>query len=461
MELLNILKNLPEVKGPVEKKLSFNVKLKWTMIVLLAFFVLANIPLYGLAKNALDRFQYLAIILGTDFGSIISLGIGPIVMASIILQLLVGSKILNIDTSTKEGKRYFQGLQKLLVFFFIIFEAVIYVVMNGLQALPGYTAIVIFQLVLGGVAILFMDELMQKWGFGSGISLFIVAGVGWRLFTGMFQFIGAQGGNCLLNFSQTACAGKVLIVIQAVIQGAPTEALKALAVILATAVIFLLVVWAQSLRVEVPLSYDKLRGYGVKWPLTFFYASVIPVILVAALAANLQLFAGLLENSLGHATFLGTFSQGTPVGGLAYWLHQSNIVELIITGSLTGRHLLQALTHILFYVVFSTVFAMFWVKTSGMDAESQAKNIMNSGLQIPGFRKDERVLESVLKRYVGPLTIMGGAAIGLLASVANLLGALTSGTAILLAVMIIYQFYQNIAQQHAVDMHPALKKLSG
>src|SRR3990170_3747064 len=122
MELKSILKNLPEVKPPVEKKLSFNVKLKWTLIILAAFFVLANISLYGLRFNALERFEYIAILLGTDFGSIISLGIGPIVMASIILQLLVGSKILNIDTTTAEGKKYFQGLQKLMVLFFIVFE---------------------------------------------------------------------------------------------------------------------------------------------------------------------------------------------------------------------------------------------------------------------------------------------------------------------------------------------------
>ena len=117
--------------------------------------------------------------------------------------------------------------------------------------------------------------------------------------------------------------------------------------------------------------------------------------------------------------------------------------------------------HILFYMVFSVIFALFWVNTSGMDAGSQARNIMSSGLQIPGFRRDERVLEAVLKRYVTPLTVMGGAAIGILASVADLFGALVGGTAILLAIMIFYQLYQNIAQQHAVDMHPALKGMFG
>jgi preprotein translocase subunit SecY len=109
-------------------------------------------------------------------------------------------------------------------------------------------------------------------------------------------------------------------------------------------------------------------------------------------------------------------------------------------------------------MIFAAIFSIFWVKTSGMDAQSQAHNILSSGLQIPGFRKDERILESVLGRYIMPLTVMGGAAIGLLAAVSDLLGTIVSGTALLLGIMIMFQFYQNIAQQHAVDMHPAMKK---
>src|SRR3972149_6110193 len=137
MDFVKIFNFIPEVRKPEEKKLSFNVKLKWTLIVLGAFFVLANVPLFGLSENALARFEYLAIILGTDFGSIISLGIGPIVMASIILQLLTGAGILNIDTTTEEGKKFFSGIQTLMVFFFIVFEAAVYVLMQGLQAAPG------------------------------------------------------------------------------------------------------------------------------------------------------------------------------------------------------------------------------------------------------------------------------------------------------------------------------------
>ncbi len=457
MALKDILYNLPEVKHPVEKKLSFNIKLKWTLIILASFFILANISLYGLAANSLARFEYLAIILGTDFGSIISLGIGPIVMSSIILQLLVGAGLLNIDTNTPEGKKFFQGLQKMGVFAFIIFEALVYVLMGGLQASPGLAGIVIFQLILGGLAVMLMDEVSTKWGFGSGVSLFILAGVSWRLFAGLFQFIGPSGENCLVDFSNTPCAGKILVIIQSLINGAPRELMLAVLTIAVTAIIFLMVVWAQSLKVEIPLSYDKMRGFNIKWPLAFFYASNLPVILVAALLANVQLFGTLLENWLTHPTILGGFSNGVPISGLAYWLSSSNLVEGVVRGSLQTSQIFQFFTYLLFFMVFSAVFAVFWVKTASMDEASQAKKIMASGLQIPGFRKDQRVLETILGRYILPLTIMGGLSIGLLAAITDSLGALTSGTAILLAIMIAYQFYQNIAQQHAVDMHPAMR----
>jgi len=476
MNLKKIFNFIPEVTKPEEKKLGFNTKLKWTLIILISFFILANISLFGLSENALSRFEYLAILLGTDFGSIISLGIGPIVMASIILQLLSGSGILNIDQSTEEGKKFFNGIQKILIFFFIIFEALIMVLMQGLQAIPGFAPLLIFQLILGGVAIFYMDEVVQKWGFGSGVSLFIGAGVSWRLITSAFQFINAQGQNCLFDFGNVACSGKVLVLVQAIINKYPVEFTSALGAILATIAIFLLVVWVQSLKVEIPLSFGRVRGYNVKWPLSFFYASVIPVILTAALIANIQLFGGLLENAAapcleGACTgmakfasyfgFLGSFVNGHAVSGLSFWLGSTNLLELVIRGGFLPRYLIQSLTHIFFFMLFSTVFAVIWVKTSGMDAKAQAQKIASSGLQVAGFRQDIRILESILNRYIMPLTVMGGLAVGLLASLTNLLGALVSGTAILLVIMIFFQFYQNIAQQHATDMNPAMKKFMG
>lgn len=331
--------------------------------------------------------------------------------------------------------------------------------MGGIEALPGFELIVITQLILGGILILFMDEVCQKWGFGSGVSLFIMAGVGWRLFTGLFGFIGPEGS--------IQAIGSVLVLIQGLALGDASgmqTALGAGITILSTAIIFLIVVWAQSLKIEIPLSYDRVRGYGVKWPLSFFYASVIPVILTGALVANLQLFGGLIQDKVGHPTILGNFVNGQAVCqsdgcGLAFWLSSTQLVNLIVTSSqIKIIYLWQTITHILFYVFFSVLFSLFWIKTSGTDAQGQAKNIISSGLQLPGFRKDPRILEAVLNRYIIPLTVMGGMAIGLLAAVSNVLGAITGGTSILLGIMITFQFYQNISQQHAMDMHPALKK---
>ncbi len=483
MDLKGIFGFIPEVRKPAEKKVSFNVKIKWTIIILVSFFVLANISLFGLSVNALERFEYLAIILGTDFGSIISLGIGPIVMASIILQLLAGSGILNIDTNTTEGKKLFQGLQKLSVLFFIVFEAVVYVLFQGLQAIPGFGGLVIFQLIIGGLAIYYMSEVSEKWGFTSGVSLFIAAGVSWRLFTSAFQFIDENGKICLLDFKGISCPGRVLSFFQEMILQHPTAAFSAAATILATVIVFLIIVWAQSLKVEIPLSFGKIRGYNIKWPLSFFYASVIPVILTAALIANIQLFGGMIENAAqpclaeaiaensticsgmprfaSHFTWLGHFVEGRAISGLAFWMGSTNLLNLIIKGGFLPKYLLQGLTHVLFFTFFSTIFAFFWVKTSGMDSKSQAKKIASSGLQVSGFRQDIRILESILDRYVIPLTIMGGIAIGLLASITNLVGALISGTAMLLVIMIMFQLYQNIAQQHSVDMNPVMKKLIG
>lgn len=454
MALIDLLKNLPEVTPPIEKKVSFNVKLKWTLIILIAFFILSNVTLVGITPGAQSRFEYLSTFLGASFGSLMTLGIGPIVMASIILQLLVGAQILSVDTSTPEGKKYFQGLQKLLTFAFVIFESMVYVLMNGVEAAPGFTGLVILQLCLGGFLIVFMDEVIQKWGFGSGVSLFIAAGIGWQLFVQLFQFINPT----TLAFEPT---GRVLAFIFSIIIADGNSAMRALVPIITTVLLFFAVVFAQSLKVEIPLAFDRIRGHSIRWPLQFFYAGVMPVIFVSALVANIQLFGSLIQGWVGHPTFLGGFSGATPVSGLAYWIGTTNIIEALITGSFRWIYALQALIHVLFYVILAVLFSFFWVNTAGMDARSQAGKIMNSGMSMPGFRKDERVMESILKRYINPLTIMGGAAIGLLASVANLLGALVGGTAILLAIMVIYQLYENIAQQHAVDMNPGLRGFFG
>jgi len=197
----NIIFNLPEVGAPKQKKLPFNDRLKWTLIVLVIYFLLGMIPLWPLGPNTLEQFEQLSIILGAEFGSLLSLGIGPIVTGSIILQLLNGAGIVKFDLTTQDGKRKYQGVQKLTSIFFVIFEAIIYVFMGGIAPPTAINSItltassmfqmkllLVFELFLGGLIVLFMDEIVSKWGFGSGISLFIAAGISKQIFIRLFSF---------------------------------------------------------------------------------------------------------------------------------------------------------------------------------------------------------------------------------------------------------------------------------
>jgi len=250
--------------------------------------------------------------------------------------------------------------------------------------------------------------------------------------------------------------GAIPALFQSLAAGDPITAGIMFASVAATVLVFVLCVYCQAMKVEIPLSFGRIRGHGIRWPLNFMYTSVIPVILVAALLANIQLWARLLQN-WGYP-ILGTFIGNTPATGLVAWIFSPNIVTKIITKSVTLGDIGQTLIYISIMMFGCVVFSYFWVQTSGMDAKSQAKQIMASGLQIPGFRKDQRVLERVLERYIGPLTIMGGLMVGFLAGIADISGALSQGTGILLAVMIIYKIYEEIAKQHMMDMNPLMRK---
>jgi preprotein translocase subunit SecY len=452
---------LPEVAAPKERKLSFKEKLKWTLIILVTFFILSLVPLFGLGPNALRQFEILSIILGASFGSILSLGIGPIVTASIVLQLLNGSGLVRFDLQSPQGRQAFQGTQKLLTYGFILFEAAIYVFMSGLSPpveLQGTAAyfslqlVLVAQLILGGILVMYMDEVISKWGFGSGISLFIAAGVSQSLFIRALSPLPSPNNPAVAT-------GAIPALFQALGQGDPRSALLMAAGVAATLLVFGVAVYAQAMKVEIPLSFGRVRGHGIRWPLNFMYTSNIPVILVSALLANLQLWAQLLQN--WGFPLLGTFAGNAPQSGLVAWIAPVDLVGGAIRGGLQATDFIRALVYLLFLIGGSVLFSWFWVQTSNMDARSQARQIMSSGLQIPGFRRDERVMERLLDRYIKPLTVLGAVSVGLLAGLADLSGALTNGTGLLLTVMIVYRLYEDIARQHLVDMNPMMRKFMG
>jgi len=447
----DIVFNLPEVEAPKEKKLDLKTKLKWTIICLILFFIMGLVPLYGADATVLKQFEILSVILGASFGSIITLGIGPLVTASIVLQLLNGSGLLKFDTTTSLGRKKFQGTQKIFSYAFILIESIIYVIMGGLSPAAGVSpALIIFQLCLGGIIIMFMDDLCTKWGIGSGISLFIAANVSQTVFVRALNWFPSPNNPDI-------SAGAIPALFQHLARGDPANAALMFAGVAATIIVFLVAVYAQSMKIEIPLTMARIRGYSFRWPLHFIYTSNIPVILVAALMANIQLWAGLLQK-WGHP-ILGTFSNGSPVSGFVLWISPTNIVQNLLVGTFSWTLLLHALTYVLFLMSGAVLFSWFWVQTSGQDAGTIAKHIMASGLSVPGFRKDPRMLEFLLNRYIRPLTVLGALTVGFLAALADLTGAFGGGTGILLTVMIVYRMFEDLSKHHTEEMMPLMQKV--
>jgi preprotein translocase subunit SecY len=162
---------------------------------------------------------------------------------------------------------------------------------------------------------------------------------------------------------------------------------------------------------------------------------------------------------------IGGYTSGNVPVGLVAVLNGPNLVQTIIQSGGQWTAIWPVLIHALIYILLmiggSVLFSIFWVQTSGMDARSLAEQILSSGLQIPGFRKDKRILERILERYIMPLTVMGAITVGFLAAMADLLGALSRGTGILLTVMIVYKLYEDIAREYMYDMNPLMRKFMG
>ncbi len=505
----SLLEYIPGVKRP-EKKPDFREKAKWTLSVLAVYYVLSYIVVWGIDRTAVFRLEEIEAILGASFGSIITLGIGPIVTASILLQLVVGAGLLPWDLSRPEDRIKFQGTQKLLAIVICFVEAVAYTLLGGLRPMSYTTLIVlavILQIALGGIIIIYLDEVVSKWGFGSGVSLFIAAGVsktlGIRLLNPL-ALMASEGAEVVYTLPTATLPPQGIIprFIYQLVKGTPDPYI--LLPIIPTLFIFLIVVYAQAMRVEIPLAFGHVRGFVRKWPLRFIYANVIPVIFVSALLININVWGKLLADR--GFPVLGTFDErGNPISGLAYYLSVPHFTPLefasivffvvlalgtylafsrypqkkkeIILATIPGAFLvsylatrfvvgslplpidvLRATIYTTVMVVGSVIFSIFWVYTAGMDPKSVARQIQSSGMQIPGFRRDVRIIERVLERYIPGITVLGGAFVGFLAAISNYMGALTRGTGLLLAVMIIYQFYEEIAKQHLEDMHPALRR---
>ncbi|WP_137284904.1 preprotein translocase subunit SecY [Halorussus salinisoli] len=480
-----VLTRMPSVRRP-EGHVPFKRKLGWTAGVLVLYFFLTNVFLYGVNIGGNDAFGQFRSILAGGQGTVLQLGIGPIVTASIVLQLLGGADLLGLDTDDPRDQILYQGLQKLLVVVMIFLTGLPMVFAGGfLQVDPqvaqnlgigvmGVKWLIFAQIAVGGILILFMDEIISKWGVGSGIGLFIIAGVSQKLLGGLFAWPSLPGQTGLIPTWIALITGSAENVpslltsdgIQYLFLGDGD-----IIALVTTVLIFAIVVYAESVRVEIPLSHARVKGARGRFPVKLIYASVLPMILVRALQANLQFLGRILYSQLGDGmpAWLGTYGQaGNPTGGLFYYLApiQTPGQWMWWTGTVAQEPwqvILRVLIDLTFMVVGGAIFAIFWVETTDMGPEATAKQIQNSGMQIPGFRQNTGVIEKVMERYIPQVTVIGGALVGLLAVLANMLGTIggVSGTGLLLTVSITYKLYEEIAEEQLMEMHPMMRDMFG
>jgi preprotein translocase subunit SecY len=504
--LAPIIERMPSITKP-DGHVHFRTKMTWTLGILLLYFALTNVTMYGLGPDTVDLFvQYRAILAGAS-GSLMHLGIGPIVTGSIIMQLFTGAKIINLNLQDTKDKAIYQGTQKVLVVVMIFVESIPQVFgflepsvgVVGELGLTWARMAIITQLIIGSYLVFLMDEVVSKWGIGSGISLFIAAGVSQAIFTGTLNWEPAPGATD----PNSPPTGTIPMVIWTIMNSSSRELMQGgyeamllappnpVVALVGTLIVFFVVVYVESSRIELPLAHGRVRGARGRYPIRLIYASVIPVILVSALLANVNMFAMLFWSHptmskwpiVGHNWMIGAFdvSQGNPVPtmGAAYYLNRVNGIqdwflplaspkyESYMTIGGVSHEPYQLLLHVIVYmgvmILGSMMFAKFWIETTNMGAQGVAKQIQGSGMQIPGFRRDPRIVEKVLERYIPTVTVFSGAMVGLLAAGGDMIGTTgqSSGTGVLLTVGIMIRMYEQIGKEQMMEMHPVLRQFFG
>ncbi len=458
---------VPTVSAP-DRKVSFNEKLFWTTMVLIGYLIMTEIPLYGVGgRGAEDPFSAMRVIFASERGTLMELGIGPIVTAGLILQVLAGSQMIKVDFTNPQDRSLFTTASKVLSIVMYVFQISAYMIAGafGTTVTPQTAFVIVLQLVSAGIVLILLDELLQKgWGLGSGISLFIVAGVAQRI---LWDSIAPMG-----PMSDKKYLGAIIAFAQSVGSSSRVwdmfhrpEGLPDMVGLLTTLIVFAAIIYIDGFRVEVPVSHSRFRGFRGKFPIKLLYVSNIPVIFAAALFGNIYFVTQLIWSRYNQSgtnfwlNLLGIFkAEGQrydPTSGLAYYVVSPRNLENVMSDPI------RAIVYAGLMMVICVFFSMTWIEVGGMDARTVSQQLVDSGMQIEGFRRSYAPIQQVLSRYIPTVTILGGLVVGAIASFADFLGAFGSGMGILLSIGIIQQYYQILAQERISEMYPAVRSLLG
>jgi len=390
------------------------------------------------------------------------LGISPIVTSGMVMQLLAGSRIIEVNYNVKEDRALFSGAQKLFGILITVGEAIAYVVSGMYGDLgtigAGNALLIIIQLFFAGLVVLILDELLQKgYGLGSGISLFIATNICETIIWKAFSPTTINTGRGTEFEGAIIALFHLLITrndkIRAIREALYRQNLPNLTNLMATVLIFVVVIYFQGWRVDLPVKYQKYRGQQGTYPIKLFYTSNMPIILQTALVSNLYFVSQLLYNRaptnilvrlLGKWQDMEGGGGAMPVGGIAYYISPPHSFAEIIYDPF----------HAVFYLVFiltsCALFSKTWIEVSGASARDVAKQLRDSQMVMKGHR--DSALVHVLNRYIPTAAAFGGMCIGALTVIADFMGAIGTGTGILLSVTIIYQFYEAFMKEQTEGM---------
>jgi len=446
---------LPQVPKP-KKKIPLQVRLLWCGIALLIYMIMGQTPLFGASAPAFDFLAFARVIFASQQGTLVELGIGPIVTAGLLMQLLRGSDILKFDFKKPEERGIFQTATKLVTYVVIVAESIVYAIaVYG----PGVTEpyvlyVLIGQLMAASIIVMFLDELIQKgWGLGSGISLFIMAGVAQQILWSMFSPLPAGDGGTIgiiPYIAQSIMAGDVSQILFR------SNQLPSIFGLCLTAGILLILVFTQGMKIEIPIVSTKYRGFSAVYPIKLMYVSNIPVILASALTANAVFIFQMLwanmnpRNNNFFMNFVAQFdptSPSTPIGGI--------ILDVAALDPM------RAVGYVLFMIGIVVVFGRLWVELGGLSPKSAAQNLLDADVQIPGFRRSNKPVEALLNKYIPSVTIIGSMILGLLAGVSDVLGVFGSGIGVLLMVDILINYYTQLVREQVEVVMPRLGAMLG
>lgn len=388
---------------------------KKTLIVLALFLVfrfLAHVPITGVNINQLksifDQNQLLGLINILGGGtlknfSILAVGIGPYIYASIVMQLAsqIYPKLEEMQKEGEYGRQQINQYTRYITIPLAVLQAIgMYALLRsqGLIATLDPVSLVTFvtTLVAGTMLILWIGEIISEQKIGNGISLIIFAGIVGSIPTAIGQTLTTATPDQILNYVLIAAAAFILVGSIVFV----TEAIRKVPVIYAR-------------RIRGNRSESAQQTY---LPLRLNSAGVVPIIF----AISLVLLPSLLANYF-------VASKNAALSGVGQFL--------AVNFSTTSI----AYNVVYFLLVFG--FTYFYTAII-INPQKVSEDIQEGGGFIPGIRPGKPTA-NYLNFVVTRITLVGGLFLGVVAVIPNILLSITGvqslligGTSVLIVVSV-------------------------